>query len=169
VRAGRRTAWALLAAAACAWVALLLLVPGWRTAPPSAARSVAGAVYLAGHGICHQRPERSFVLAGQPMPVCARCTGLYAGGAFGLLVWGLRRRAAAPDRTRAALVRALAIAAVPTAASVIAAWAGAETPNLPRAVTALPLGAAVGAALAAAARGEVDDPAPRAGPWRVVR
>jgi uncharacterized membrane protein len=131
-------------------------VPGWRSAPSTAERRAAAAVYLAGHGICHQRPERSFVLAGQPMPVCARCTGLYAGGALGLLLWGLRRRRCAPERTRVALVRALAIAAVPTAASVMAAWAGVETPNLPRAVTALPLGIAVGIALAAAARGDVD-------------
>ena len=33
--------------------------------------------------ICHQRPERSFAIAGIQMPVCARCSGLYVSGALG--------------------------------------------------------------------------------------
>lgn len=29
--------------------------------------------------ICHRRPERSFFIKGHQFPVCARCTGFYAG------------------------------------------------------------------------------------------
>lgn len=33
---------------------------------------------LCGH-VCHQQPERSFFLNGLQLPLCARCTGIYAG------------------------------------------------------------------------------------------
>src|ERR1700759_4044801 len=36
--------------------------------------------------ICHQRPERSFWIFGTPLAVCARCLGIYAGAAAGLLL-----------------------------------------------------------------------------------
>ena len=29
--------------------------------------------------ICHRKPERSFFIKGHQFPVCARCTGFYAG------------------------------------------------------------------------------------------
>lgn len=35
---------------------------------------------------CHQIPERCLDLGAGPLPVCARCAGLYAGGLAGLLV-----------------------------------------------------------------------------------
>jgi hypothetical protein len=50
------------------------------------------AAYQIGALICHQRPERSFHVAGTQMPVCARCFGLYAAGAAGVLIaWSIRR------------------------------------------------------------------------------
>lgn len=36
--------------------------------------------------ICHQRPERCFIINGKPMPICARCTGVYSGLIIGLLI-----------------------------------------------------------------------------------
>jgi len=36
--------------------------------------------------VCHQRPERSFVLFGSCVAVCARCLGIYLGAAMGLLL-----------------------------------------------------------------------------------
>lgn len=36
--------------------------------------------------LCHQSPERSFWLNGQPMAVCSRCIGIYAGFAFGWIL-----------------------------------------------------------------------------------
>jgi uncharacterized membrane protein len=35
---------------------------------------------------CHQRPDRSFLLYGLPLAVCARCTGIYAGAIWGSLL-----------------------------------------------------------------------------------
>ncbi len=36
--------------------------------------------------LCHQIPERSFWLGGQPMAVCSRCIGVYSGFLVG---WGI--------------------------------------------------------------------------------
>jgi uncharacterized membrane protein len=49
--------------------------------------AVAGAViHAAFAAVCHQLPERSFVLAGEQVAVCHRCLGLYAGGFLGLVL-----------------------------------------------------------------------------------
>ncbi|MGL4760371.1 MAG: DUF2085 domain-containing protein [Sarcina sp.] len=37
--------------------------------------------------ICHQKPERSFFIKGQQMPVCARCTGIVIGYIIGMLLY----------------------------------------------------------------------------------
>jgi hypothetical protein len=47
-------------------------------------------VYLAGGVLCHQLPARSFSLWGSQMPVCARCTGIYAGAAVTAIVATVR-------------------------------------------------------------------------------
>lgn len=36
---------------------------------------------------CHHRPGRTLQVCGRPLPVCARCTGLYAGYGAGLMFW----------------------------------------------------------------------------------
>jgi uncharacterized membrane protein len=36
--------------------------------------------------VCHQRPDRSFVMFGGSVAVCARCLGIYLGAAVGLLL-----------------------------------------------------------------------------------
>ena len=97
-------------------------------------------VYAASSRICHQRPERSFHIAGFKLPVCARCFGLYAAAALGsVIAW---RSGRAPDR-RARL--ALLVSAIPTAATWLLEFAGlAAFSNLTRAVAALPVGAVTG-------------------------
>lgn len=108
------------------------------------ALSVLAAMVYRGAGlICHQRPERSFHLAGVQLPVCARCTGLYMSGAVAALAacGGWRRRVAAPRATRIAF----AMAAVPTALTIAVELAGLAHPsNDVRAMSAIPLGAAAG-------------------------
>ncbi len=47
--------------------------------------------YLFFRPICHQDPARSFWLAGVPLPVCARCFGIYLGAFLGLGAFGLMR------------------------------------------------------------------------------
>ena len=37
--------------------------------------------------ICHQVPERSFYIAGQPLAVCMRCTAIYGGFLLGVIVY----------------------------------------------------------------------------------
>ncbi|MEO7274034.1 MAG: DUF2085 domain-containing protein [Vicinamibacterales bacterium] len=125
----------LLAACAVAWVAILLAAPvalahGYVTFP--------AVVYQAGGLICHQRAERSFHLLGIQLPVCARCLGLYASGAVGAVAacgFGRGR----PARSDARVL--LAIAAIPTAVTLIGEWAGLWYPTgAARAMAAIPLG-----------------------------
>ncbi|WP_304507475.1 DUF2085 domain-containing protein [Anaerotignum sp.] len=38
-----------------------------------------------GSAVCHQMAERSFILDGMKLPVCARCTGIYSGIFFSMV------------------------------------------------------------------------------------
>ncbi len=38
-----------------------------------------------GYGICHQLPASTFHYAGIPLPLCARCTGIYLGAVMGVV------------------------------------------------------------------------------------
>jgi uncharacterized membrane protein len=123
---------ALMAALAAAWVALLV-------AAPILPVPLAAALYAAGAHICHQRPERSFHLFAAQLPVCARCLGIYAGGAAGaLLATGARARAA----FLAASPRTLLVSgAMPTVVTLAAEWSGIwRGANAGRALAGLPLG-----------------------------
>jgi uncharacterized membrane protein len=121
-----------LAFAALAWLALLV-------AAPILPAGVAAALYAIGSQVCHQRPDRSFHVAGAQLPVCARCIGIYSGAAIGAM-------AAIAARARGILAhmpsRLLLIAgAVPTAATVAAEWSGAwGGSNAARAAAGMPLG-----------------------------
>jgi uncharacterized membrane protein len=109
--------------------------------------------YAIGSVICHQRPKRSFFVAGHQLPVCARCTGLYVSAAVGLLSWWLlkasRRWQPFPIDSRSA-VRLIAVAVVPTVVSLATGtlgwWDGS---NVTRALLAIPLGLTAGAIVAA--------------------
>lgn len=52
-----------------------------------------GADYV-GYSVCHRITDRSFVIAGRQLPLCARCTGMYLGVSvvFAVLVLAGRRR-----------------------------------------------------------------------------
>lgn len=152
----RRAALWGAAALAVAWAAAL----PWsaytlRASPSSPWRlGVSVLIYRAGSLVCHQDPTRSFRVAAWPLPVCARCAGLYAGGAVaaaaaaGVLV----RRRRQPGRGRAVVARMralLIVAAVPTAALWAAErLAGMPVSNEARAAGAVPLGGAVAWVLA---------------------
>ncbi len=56
--------------------------------------------------LCHGRVERCLELFGATMPICARCTGVYAGMLFGLALVPLLRH------LRERTMRVVAIAAV---------------------------------------------------------
>lgn len=52
---------------------------------------VAQGIYRAFGTFCHQLPERSYFIDGHKLAVCSRCTGLYAGFVFTLLLYPLIR------------------------------------------------------------------------------
>ena len=139
----------LVAAAAVGWASWLAAAPALAAHPQSPPAVWASAVtYRAGAVVCHQQDARSLHAGGVRMPVCARCFGLYAGGAAGALLaagwlFAARRPVSLPlARSRAAA----AVGALPT----LAAWAAEHLAGLPvpgpaRAAFAIPLGAAVAA------------------------
>ena len=59
---------------------------------------------------CHGIPERCLTIAGVPMPICARCTAIYAGLAAGIALFWL-----VPVLTEIAARRLLFVAAIPMA------------------------------------------------------
>lgn len=132
----------LLILGALVWPAVLGAAWWDRAAHPQGPPSVwAAVVYVAAGQVCHQMPERSFHSHGAKWPVCARCAGLYLAAPFGAL-W-FRRRSVARGGARSP-VMVFAIAAVPTALTLVWEWTGLGTPpNVIRLVSALPLGAAI--------------------------
>jgi uncharacterized membrane protein len=73
--------WLLLAGASL-WM-VLLLAPPWLA---SRELPFSDASYACFASLCHQLPERSFQVWGNPVAVCARCFGLYFGFWAGLLL-----------------------------------------------------------------------------------
>ena len=67
-------------------VALVLIAPIELANNHSA---IAITIYRAFSKVCHQQPGRSFFIAGYPLAVCARCTGLYVGFTFTLILYPL--------------------------------------------------------------------------------
>lgn len=53
------------------------------------------AAHWFGSAVCHQFPEHSYHLAGVPLPLCARCTGLYLGALLTMIFHAWRRPRAA--------------------------------------------------------------------------
>jgi len=130
-------------AAAAAWAAVIFLAPLAAHRPGSAASGFAWAVYSVGHLVCHQLPERSFALLATPLPVCARCTGLYVGAAAAALfvpAFDDARRRRILAGARALLV----VVAIPTAVTLAYEWTTGVMPaNWMRAAAGVPLGAAI--------------------------
>ena len=80
--------WAVSAGTVAGLVALVVVAP---LAAASGRGELAQVIYRAFGIICHQLPERSYFIDGHKLAVCSRCTGLYAGFAFTLLLYPLVR------------------------------------------------------------------------------
>jgi len=82
----RTTVWLILALTA-------LILGLWWLGTPDGIWGKANAI---GYAVCHRIADRSFLLHGTPLPLCARCTGMYMGVMIGLgtLIAGRRGRAA---------------------------------------------------------------------------
>jgi len=132
-----------LTGAALMWLTLILLSPV--ALASGRFPTLTMAVYHAGSLVCHQRPERSFHLAGVQLPVCARCFGLYLSGAVGLTIASRRRGSISAATSRLLLV----LAALPIAITVALEWLGLiHTTNIVRMVSGLPLGFAAAVVIA---------------------
>lgn len=127
---------------AALWTLVIVAVP---SVGPGRSPLFSALAYQVGSHVCHQRPDRSFHPGGTQMPVCARCFGLYAGGAAGLiLAWGGRRRLAS-----AAMRSALLAGAAPIAVTVGLEWLSLiETSNAVRWATGMPAGLVAGLTIA---------------------
>ena len=132
-------------AAAVGWAVALVLAPSIAARPDaSPLYAFAFGIYAAGSIVCHQLPDRSFHLWGVQMPVCARCTGIYIGGAVAAIVAYATRVRLKADTTYGHARVALLVAALPTAATLLYEWTTGQTPaNAIRALAGFPLGAAV--------------------------
>ncbi|MBN2469139.1 MAG: DUF2085 domain-containing protein [Anaerolineae bacterium] len=95
----RATVWLVVALTALVLALWWLGTPGGLSAKPDAI----------GYAICHQIAERSFHVDGHPLPLCARCTGIYLGVmiGFGVLLVGGRGKAALFPPRRVIVVMAL--------------------------------------------------------------
>ena len=89
---------------------------------------VAAAVRTLFSLICHQDPARSFLIAGQPMALCSRCSGIYAGFLAGCLALLVARLAGRGGRLSSPPSRWVLLASiVPSALEAVAELTGLVT------------------------------------------
>jgi len=120
------------------------------SAPAAVFYLFALAVYAIGGAVCHQLADRSFFLWGRQLPVCARCTGIYAAAAVTAVVLALlRARRLAPPRWIATVTarRRAGVAALSlNALTLVYEWTSGVAPsNATRASAGLALGTVVAA------------------------
>jgi len=167
--------------AAAIWAALLVAAPFLASRAHASAFGAALtlAVYAVGSTVCHQLPERSFHLWTAQMPVCARCTGIYLGAAAMAIATTAARLKPrptddttdqAPDIRDASVASvghrfsgavgfrlALAVAALPSAATLVFEWTTGVMPaNWIRFAAGVPIGVAVALLVRAAAENQVN-------------
>lgn len=92
-------------------VAFVTVLTLWLLGTPS---GLSGKLTAVGYAICHQIIARSFLIGGDPMPLCARCTGIYLGVTTGWLLMQIagRSRAAHMPGRGVAAVLSLAVVAM---------------------------------------------------------
>ena len=127
--------WLASAATVVVLVSLIVVAP---VAAAGGYNGVAFAIYRAFGTLCHQIPERSYFIDGHKLAVCSRCTGIYAGFAFTLLLYPLirsLRNTSTPPRSL------LILAALPLAIDFSLTYFGIwENTHTSRLLTGLLLG-----------------------------
>lgn len=98
--------------------------------------------------VCHRFPARTLSLGEHPLPVCARCTGIWIGWLLALPLWpftvGHGRRRRGSPRGRAWLTAA-ALGAIVLASFEVMGWLTTSNPT--RFALGLPIGVLAGSAL----------------------
>jgi uncharacterized membrane protein len=76
-------------------VAAALVLTGWLVNTPP---GLLGKLDAIAYAVCHRIAERSFHIGSVPLPLCARCTGMYLGAVAGLVFQSIRggKRSKAP-------------------------------------------------------------------------
>jgi uncharacterized membrane protein len=82
-------AWAVGTAVVAFWVILTVAAP---VAQSNGLTGLASPIYSFFHYLCHQKPDRSFHLAGEQFALCSRCFGVYFGILLGFVIYPLWRR-----------------------------------------------------------------------------
>jgi uncharacterized membrane protein len=78
------------------FVGTAALLVGWLIETPAGLLGKADAIAYA---ICHRIATRSFTIGDRPLPLCARCTGMYLGALIGLVYqMRLGKRGGLPSR-----------------------------------------------------------------------
>lgn len=121
-------------------------------------------------GVCHQLPEHSFWVGGQPLPLCARCTGTFLGiwaGLIALRFLARRRRTGLPSGLATWLLGVLAAFWALDGLNSTAMMALGQSLYIPSNLLRLASGAGMGVALSALvapmtalAFGTIEDPSP---------
>jgi uncharacterized membrane protein len=126
-----------MAMAAAAWCAAIIAPPLMHAAGLHATAIVLRAMFAP---LCHQVAERSFLIGGEPMAVCARCTGAYVGfllGSLCLVVCAGVNRNRCGDGQRVPSAALLMLAALPSALDWLVERSGLQSANaVSRALTA---------------------------------
>ena len=109
-------------------VSLIAVAP---VAAASGYTDIATGIYGAFAIFCHQLPERSYFIDGHQLAVCSRCTGIYAGFAFTLLLYPLIRSLRNPVMPRPSwlLLAALPLA-IDFAVNFVGYWQNTHTSRL---------------------------------------
>ena len=133
----------LFAAAGIVLGAWLLYTPG----------GLLGKADAVGYAVCHRISVRSFMLGERPLPLCARCSGMYMGALLGfILQWQAGRKGGMPSRKFQVLFALfLLLFAIDGINSYLQLWQGIQplyiTQNWMRLVTGTGLGLAMAGVL----------------------
>lgn len=127
----------------------LVILGWWMFTPPG----ILGKADAAGYAVCHRIPARSFLINDRPMPLCARCSGMYLGAllAMGYLSSFGRRGGMPPLKIAAVLVAFVAAFGIDGANSYLHFFPQVEglyePHNILRLVTGTGVGLGIGSVL----------------------
>lgn len=127
--------WWIILLVALMWLLSIIAAPLARSGGEEA---IASPIFTLFGFICHQIPDRSPHLAGEPFAVCSRCFGIYFGLLFGVAIYPAWRAVYSIEPPRRIwLFAALIPVAVDASLTIFGIW---ENTHISRFVTGLILG-----------------------------